>query len=329
MGIGKRLFEKPKEWLTRVMTGESVDYAIGTDKESGEELLYFTENYGRQLEVGAHSLDDGPQIGRYIPDDETIRNTDFQFFSLKPSVLSGVINAPAPRNGIVDQQATLAPLADALGQFKGRHVFTDPRGRRWFMFHDTFGNFDRGQSPIIKLTCEKGIENYGGQGHMMAKLAHLYKGTWHFGDDLGAVTLLDKERIMSHSGERIVPEDLVNLYGIEETDAKSVAGISVLYPAKGLAATVKHFRLTLRLHEVSKGNEVVDIKPLLNRIVATEWPNNRVVIHEDRIKFQLHTEEMYTLDLRQRYGFNYYNSLTEEKNQHYTLKNPTLHRSFA
>lgn len=335
MAVGKRFLESHVEFVSRVLKSESVDYCIITDKESGEETLvftYLTPGNSRKLELGGHQLDKGPEIGRWVITEDTLKASKIEFFTFDPQPkLMGVKSTPLDR----ELHKQIASLKDVgISRYKGKHIFTDPLGRRWFMFDGTVPyRCDNLHDPVLfKLTCEKGIENYGGQGWMSMEHIQLYKGTWHFENADKPAILLDAVTITNQLGTMPVEDEVKKLYTIEETCDHSLATFSIALKTDGYARDVKYYKVTLHLKGLCNETQALDIAPIIKKIYEAEFRDLETIFNEGnlRIEYNEHTA-MFANVVRQNVGRRYYNSMrTSELNwNRVSVRCATLSRQFA
>uniref|UniRef100_A0AB39CDH6 Uncharacterized protein n=1 Tax=Pseudomonas phage RVTF4 TaxID=3236931 RepID=A0AB39CDH6_9VIRU len=335
MAVAKRLLESRREWISRVLSTESVDYCLIRHKVTGEEWLVFTESRpgSHSPDLGGHRLSAGPEIGRMVVEEKRLKDCEIEFYTYDPKPkLSGVIHDGTGKE-LRDKIYGLES-SHKLPRYKGKHLFTDPHGRRWFMFTDTTpSRHNMTRDPVLfKLTCERGIENYGGQGWMSMEHIHLYKGTWHFENLDNPPVLLDETARMNLAGTIQISEQHAKLYTIEETCDRDTATFTVKGQKDGYACDIKHYKLTLHLKGLCKETQALDIADIIHMICRIEFNQQEVVFRESELRIEYDERgPMFASSVRSNCGARYYNTMsTSKQNWSYvSVTRAALSRNFA
>lgn len=335
MAVAKRLFEKRSEQILRVLSTESVDYCLATLKtDPKEKLLIFAElrsNRSDAYDLGAHPLNSGPSIGRIRVTDDWLKHYDVTFhtYDSKPK-LSGVL-ADTSGQEIRDGVAKLT--SRDIPRFKGKHLFTDPLGRKWFMIPDSVPTeCDLRDVLHFKMLCERGIRNFGGQAWFVLDHIHLYEGTWHFEHaDQPAVPTEDVSG-MNFLGTNHVDPSLKKMYTLEETDDPDLATVSILVKGTDLVDSVRRFKLTLHVKDLCEKGNVMDLAKLLRPILQSEFYNTQLIFNEDNLRIEHDSRgAAFALSVSRNHGDRYYNTMsTDQINWGFvTVRNPRFDRTFT
>lgn len=336
MAINKRIFENLYDWVKRVLETESVDYCHVSDID-GDEYIVFLDKLGNDgVRLGAHELGKGPQIGREVVDNNWLRCKAITFYTYDPQPkLSGVKSDLSPTGKDIREKVHAIQSDKLACHQRGIHLFTDPQGRKWFLFGGSSPDlgYPRNLYSYFKLTCEKGIENYGGQGWMLWEHCHLYHGTWHFENLDTKPVPLDPEAEVTHDGKGIVSKELAARYTLTECDGSDDHRVlTIRTGTQDGVGELKHYQLTLMLDGLCKSNECVDLKYLIRRICDTEFPSREIVLREHSLvlDFGVHGR-IWASTAKSKYGNRYYNSMHTSKPNwdRVEIRGAALPRTFA
>lgn len=336
MGIQRRLFESRYTWLYRVLHMDSVAYAIGYE-DPKEQYLFYRYKTTNGSTVYASPLNKGPQCGHFDVTKESLKDYTFAFYSTdEVPTVSGLL--PRSTSTLAYNFNKHHAIAMAAGYRKGHHIYTDPRGRKWFLNEYSFTEQSESDYPrMVRLMCDKQAEPYGGMGSFVLGAIHEYGGEWFMDDLLGPLVKMDPDEVESMDGKRVIPEHVAKSYTLEETDSIHDAAIVVRFPVprsvRGFPpAELKYYKLTLHLNIVQK-NQCFDIAPVLESMWNSEFQNMDAVIREHNIQFELDGDLiLWSSGMKAKFGNRYYNTLPTAKpfwNGRVEIRSASLPRSFA
>jgi hypothetical protein len=324
MSIRRRFFEGKHAWLNRVLHLHDVDFAIATDSNKNQWLVFLESvSYGYAPYIGLHRMGEGLEIGRVsMNEDADISQYSFVFHTRNgASHVKYLEHSPDVMGNVAllkDQIHVLRQLAT----HEGIHIYTDPDGVKWY------ATINSNAGDQLRLWTKRAItSDIGRYGWVMMDLLDQYGGQWF----IHRLTLDNREVIDSSvalTAVSSVPvrKGLREIYTLSEMDHDDSI-VVLIDKGQGLHEK-KSYRLTLDLTGMLEENQVLNIYYILNDIVQAEFPNRKVTLDLDRIEFVIDGEQNHGMLMHGVYGNKYFFNRPEGRKTFHTRDNGLFPRTY-